>query len=60
MELSEAGRASALKFLEKFTSEAKLPSSEEPFPVPLPSWRSKEEEAEGICLDVARGYLSKM
>lgn len=60
MELSEAGRASAIKFLEKFASEAKLPSCEDPPPAPLPTWWSKEEEAEGICLDAARSYLSKM
>ena len=60
MELSESGRANALAFLEKFVSTSKPPSSEEALPVALPTWWTKEEEVEGVCLDMARGYLASM
>ena len=57
-EFSEASKACALEFLEKFTSEEVLPDADAPVPL-VPNWPQLEQgELEAECLEMTRRYLS--
>ena len=61
MEFPEAGRQSALKFLEYFLSHQQPPSSSPDDVCPIsPNLATiSKDEAEAECLDMARTFLSK-
>ena len=58
MEYSEASKACALKFLEKFVSSEALPDADQPLPL-RSNWPDLlEDELEGECLEMTKRYLS--
>lgn len=57
MEFSEAAKANAVKFLKEFTASGAAPESEADVRA---NWSAfSDEEAEGECLAMARGYLAR-
>ncbi len=63
MEFSESAKANAVKFLKEFTASGAVPGSGNDSEVDLPvrmNWPSvSDEEVEGECLDMAKGYLAR-